>query len=117
MPPLDVTLLCRNRLLGTVHDVELERFTDILRVREYGTGEIISEPGEKITHVIFPLDGVFSPGSATISPIPKSRTCRMSVKRASSTSCTVPSRRLRRRSVTSSGIVGPVGVDLMPHLW
>ena len=52
--------LSRNRLLATLHPSELERFADILRVREFKSGQIVSEPGEPIAEVIFPIDGVFS---------------------------------------------------------
>ncbi len=58
--PADTATLRRNRLLATVHDAELGRFTDLLTVRAYGAGEIISQPGERIRDVIFPLDAVFS---------------------------------------------------------
>ena len=60
MPTLDTDTLRGNRLLATVHEDELVRFADILALREYGLGQVVSEPREKITHIIFPLDGVFS---------------------------------------------------------
>jgi CRP-like cAMP-binding protein len=58
--PTDVATLRRNRLLATVHDQELARFADILTLKAFGTGEIVSEPYEQITEVLFPIDGVFS---------------------------------------------------------
>jgi CRP-like cAMP-binding protein len=60
MPTVDTTLLARNRLLATVHVDELQRFTDILFLREFDSGVIINEPGERVTEVIFPIDAVFS---------------------------------------------------------
>lgn len=60
MPPLEHSVLTRNRLLATVHPNELERFVDLLHVREFSNGEVISEPAEPITEVIFPLDSLFS---------------------------------------------------------
>ena len=58
--PTDTTTLQRNRLLATVHVGELARFVDILDVRPYGSGEVVSERGEPTRHIIFPLDSVFS---------------------------------------------------------
>lgn len=60
MPTVDTTLLARNRLLATVHVDELQRFTDILALRDFDSGVIINEPGERVTEVIFPIDAVFS---------------------------------------------------------
>jgi CRP-like cAMP-binding protein len=60
MPPIPHAELLRNRLLATVHENELSRFADILRIRPFRRGEVVSEPGEPITEVIFPIDGVFS---------------------------------------------------------
>lgn len=60
MPATDITTMRRNRLLATVHELELSRFTDILHTREYRIGEVLSEPGQPIDLVVFPLDGVFS---------------------------------------------------------
>jgi CRP-like cAMP-binding protein len=60
LPTTDIATMHRNRLLATVHELELSRFTDILKLREYGLGEILSEPRARITEVVFPLDGVFS---------------------------------------------------------
>ena len=60
MPPIPHTQLARNRLLSTVHPNELARFADILTLRDFRRGEIVSEPGEQITEVIFPISSVFS---------------------------------------------------------
>jgi CRP-like cAMP-binding protein len=60
MPPTRVSELSRNRVLATVHPTELERFTDVLSLREFKSGEVVSEPRERITHVVFPVDAVFS---------------------------------------------------------
>ncbi len=60
MPPISPSQLARNRLLSTVHPNELARFTDLLTLREFRRGQIVSEPGEPITEVIFPIDAVFS---------------------------------------------------------
>jgi CRP-like cAMP-binding protein len=60
VPPIDVALLVRNRLLATVHSNELERFTDVMQLREFGQGEMLNEPGELIREVVFPIDAVFS---------------------------------------------------------
>ena len=58
--PTDLATLRRNRLLATIHEAELARFADILQVRPFDKGEVVSEPGDKIREVIFPLDAVFS---------------------------------------------------------
>jgi CRP-like cAMP-binding protein len=58
--PTDVATLRRNRLLATLHDQELARFVDLLTPRDYGKGDVISEPYEETTEVLFPIDGVFS---------------------------------------------------------
>jgi CRP-like cAMP-binding protein len=58
--PTDVATLRRNRLLATVHDQELARFTDMVALREFGKGQVVSEPYEEITEVYFPVDAVFS---------------------------------------------------------
>jgi CRP-like cAMP-binding protein len=60
MPPIPHAQLLRNRLLATVHPNELSRFSDILAIREFRRGEVVSEPGEPITEVMFPIDAVFS---------------------------------------------------------
>ena len=61
MPPTtDIATMRRNRLLATVHDLELSRFVDLLQTREYRIGEVLSEPRERIDVIAFPLDGVFS---------------------------------------------------------
>jgi CRP-like cAMP-binding protein len=60
MPPVPPGELSRNRLLSTMHPNELARFADILRLREFARGELVSEPGALITQVLFPVDAVFS---------------------------------------------------------
>ncbi len=60
MPPVPPNQLAHNRLLATVHPNELARFVDLFTVREFRRGEVVSEPGDPITEVIFPLDAVFS---------------------------------------------------------
>ena len=60
LPALDPTVLAQNRLLATVHPDEMQRFAEILTVRPFGLGEIINEPYEPITTVIFPIDAVMS---------------------------------------------------------
>jgi CRP-like cAMP-binding protein len=60
LPTTDIALMRRNRLLSTVHELELSRFTDMLTLREFKTGEVLSEPGQRIAEVVFPVDGVFS---------------------------------------------------------
>jgi CRP-like cAMP-binding protein len=60
MPPVPHGELLRNRLLSTVHPNELSRFADILTIRDFRRGQIVSEPGEPITEVMFPIDAVFS---------------------------------------------------------
>lgn len=60
MSPIESSVVTRNRLLATVHLNELERFSDILVLRDFANGEIVSEPGEPITEVIFPIDALFS---------------------------------------------------------
>ena len=58
--PTDIAVMRKNRLLATVHEMELGRFADIMTVREFKTGEILTQPRQKVTEVVFPLDGVFS---------------------------------------------------------
>jgi CRP-like cAMP-binding protein len=58
--PTDVATLRRNRLLATVHDQELARFSDLMTVKAFEKGQVVSEPYQRITQVLFPLDGVFS---------------------------------------------------------
>jgi CRP-like cAMP-binding protein len=60
MPPIELDELARNRLLATVHPNELQRFADLFRRRDFDSGQIVSEPGEPIVEVIFPIDSVFS---------------------------------------------------------
>jgi CRP-like cAMP-binding protein len=60
LPTTDIATMRRNRLLGTLHELELSRFGDLLQEREYKLGEILSEPRDPITKIAFPLDGVFS---------------------------------------------------------
>lgn len=60
MPPVDTSELNRNRLLATVHPNELTRFADLFQLREFGRGEMVSEPSQTITEVIFPIDALFS---------------------------------------------------------
>jgi CRP-like cAMP-binding protein len=60
MPPVPHGELIRNRLLATVHPTELSRFADILTVRDFRRGEVVSEPGEPIAEVMFPIGSVFS---------------------------------------------------------
>jgi CRP-like cAMP-binding protein len=60
MPRAAVTDFLRNRLLSTVHENELERFTDILELRKFGRGAVHTEPGEPVKTVVFPIDAVFS---------------------------------------------------------
>jgi CRP-like cAMP-binding protein len=60
MPPVPPGELGRNRLLATMHANELARFADILTIRGFARGEVISEPGALISEVLFPVDAVFS---------------------------------------------------------
>ena len=58
--PTDIATMHRNRLLATVHENELARFADVLVYRDFKAGKVVSQPGDRITEVIFPTDGVFS---------------------------------------------------------
>ena len=60
MPAPEISLLTQNRLLATVHVDELRRFADVLTLRNFDVGEIIHEPQQRITTVVFPIDGVMS---------------------------------------------------------
>jgi CRP-like cAMP-binding protein len=60
MPPIPVSDLVRNRLLATLHPDELNRFTDLLALRDFARGHIVAEPGQHTTEVLFPVDGLFS---------------------------------------------------------
>jgi CRP-like cAMP-binding protein len=64
MPPTPAEF-SRNLVLATVHPMELARFAHLFELREFSSGQIVSEPGELITEAIFPLDGVFSIVAAT----------------------------------------------------
>lgn len=60
MPLSELSELTRNRLLASLHSDELGRFADILRPREFVNGEVVSEPGEPVAEVIFPVGSLFS---------------------------------------------------------
>jgi len=60
MLAVDVDVLRRNRLLASVHERELERFVRLLHRRDYASGQILTEPRQPITEIVFPLSSVFS---------------------------------------------------------
>lgn len=60
MPTVDIALMRRNRLLATLHELELARFTEMFTLRDFGIGETLTYPGDKVNHVVFPVDAVFS---------------------------------------------------------
>ncbi|MBW3612640.1 MAG: hypothetical protein KY392_02125 [Chloroflexi bacterium] len=53
-------MLNRNRLLAPVHANELARFADLFQLRDFEAGEVVSEPGETVVEIIFPIDSLFS---------------------------------------------------------
>jgi hypothetical protein len=58
--PVEPTLMTRNRLLATMHPVELESFTTVFAVREARSGDVACEPHKAITEVVFPINAVYS---------------------------------------------------------
>ena len=50
----------RNLLLATLHESELARLTDLLDLRPFASGQIVTEAGEPVREIMFPIDGVFS---------------------------------------------------------
>lgn len=60
MPPLEMSVLTRNRLLATLTADELARLAEILTPRDFEIGEIVHESRQRIREVMFPLDAVMS---------------------------------------------------------
>lgn len=58
--PFSPTLLHSNRLLDRLPAEERERFLADCETVELVSGQMLSEPGEKITHVHFPIDCLIS---------------------------------------------------------
>jgi hypothetical protein len=60
MPAPDIRSLRRNLLLTTLPDAELERLAPLLTLRELARAEPLSEPGQQINELVFPVGAVAS---------------------------------------------------------